>query len=150
MRQSRLILFTKYFLDFMFWSGIVAVASLPYILKLAGTYYFDDFREHYYFMLIILFISGMCGIIIVYQLRKMMKSVVKKDCFIIENIRSLKVMGHTAFVIAVMFVVKVIVLPAPAGFVIILTFFIAGIFSHVLSLVFEEAVRYKEENDLTI
>ena len=31
-----------------------------------------------------------------------------------------------------------------------LTFFIAGLFSYVLSMVFAEAVRYKEENDLTI
>ena len=41
-------------------------------------------------------------------------------------------------------------IPTPATFVIILTFFIAGLFSYVLSMVFAEAVRYKEENDLTI
>jgi hypothetical protein len=31
-----------------------------------------------------------------------------------------------------------------------LVFIIAGMFSKVLAMVFEEAVRYKEENDLTI
>ncbi|MCF2569441.1 DUF2975 domain-containing protein, partial [Mediterraneibacter glycyrrhizinilyticus] len=41
-------------------------------------------------------------------------------------------------------------LPTPATFIIILTFFIAGLFSYVLSFVFSEAIRYKEENDLTI
>ena len=59
-------------------------------------------------------------------------------------------MGKSAFVIAVLFLIKVFILPTPATFIIVLTFFIAGIFSHVLSLVFSEAVRYKEENDLTI
>lgn len=37
-----------------------------------------------------------------------------------------------------------------AMLVIILVFIIAGMFSKVLAMVFEEAVRYKEENDLTI
>ena len=34
--------------------------------------------------------------------------------------------------------------------VVILVFLIAGMFSKVLALVFEQAVRYKEENDLTV
>ena len=34
--------------------------------------------------------------------------------------------------------------------VVILVFIIAGLFSKVLAYVFEEAVRFKEENDLTI
>ena len=34
--------------------------------------------------------------------------------------------------------------------VVILVFLIAGLFSRVLANVFEEAVRYKEENDMTI
>lgn len=40
--------------------------------------------------------------------------------------------------------------PDLAMLVIILVFIIAGMFSKVLAMVFEEAVRYKEENDLTI
>ena len=34
--------------------------------------------------------------------------------------------------------------------VVILVFVIAGLFSRVLAMVFEQAVTYKEENDLTI
>lgn len=150
MKQSRLILFTKYFLDFMFYSGIVVVLTLPYTLKLAGEYYAASIRDQYYLMMAVLFLSGVCGLMIVYELRRMMKTVVGRDCFVRENIRSLKIMGKTAFVISVIFLAKVLFQPTPAAFVIILTFFIAGIFSHVLSLVFEEAIRFKEENDLTI
>ena len=40
--------------------------------------------------------------------------------------------------------------PDHCQLVIILVFIIAGMFSKVLAMVFEEAVRYKEENDLTI
>ena len=150
MRQSRLISFTKYFLDFMFFSGILVEVSLPFSLKMLGEYYWKEMAEQYWPMLIIFGLSGICGLIIVYQLRKMMKTVVKRECFVDNNSKSLSSMGKVSFVITVLFIVKCILLPTPASFVIVLTFFIAGVFSHVLSLVFEEAVRFKEENDLTI
>ena len=150
MRQSRLISFTKYFLDFMFFSGILVEVSLPFSLKMLGEYYWKEVAEQYWPMLIIFGLSGICGLIIVYQLRKMMKTVVKRECFVDNNTKSLSTMGKVSFVITVLFIVKCILLPTPASFVIVLTFFIAGVFSHVLSLVFEEAVRFKEENDLTI
>ena len=150
MRQSRLISFTKYFLDFMFFSGILVEVSLPFSLKMLGEYYWKEMAEQYWPMLIIFGLSGICGLIIVYQLRKMMKTVVKRECFVDNKTKSLSTMGKVSFVITVLFIVKCILLPTPASFVIVLTFFIAGVFSHVLSLVFEEAVRFKEENDLTI
>ena len=144
MRQSRLISFTKYFLDFMFFSGILVEVSLPFSLKMLGEYYWKEMAEQYWPMLIIFGLSGICGLIIVYQLRKMMKTVVKRECFVDNNTKSLSTMGKVSFVITVLFIVKCILLPTPASFVIVLTFFIAGVFSHVLSLVFEEAVRFKE------
>ena len=150
MRQSRFISFTKYFLDFMFFSGILVEASLPFSLKMLGEYYWEEMSDQYWPMLIIFGLSGICGLVIVFQLRKMMKTVVKRECFVDNNTKSLSTMGKVSFVITVLFVVKCVLLPTPASFVIVLTFFIAGIFSHVLSLVFEEAVRFKEENDLTI
>jgi len=86
----------------------------------------------------------------VFQLKKMMGTVADKNCFVDNNTKSLKLMGKAAFVIAMFFILKLFILPTPATFIIILTFFIAGLFSYVLSFVFSEAIRYKEENDLTI
>lgn len=80
----------------------------------------------------------------------MITTVIEKNCFVYSNVNSLKVMGKAGFAVAVLFLIKIFVFPTPASFVIVLTFFIAGIFSYVLSFVFSEAVRYKEENDLTI
>ena len=47
-------------------------------------------------------------------------------------------------------IVRSIVYATIAMGVVILVFVIAGLFSKVLAQVFQEAVRYKEENDLTI
>ena len=145
-----MVVFTKYLLDVMFYSGILVEASLPVTLKMAGKYFSQDIASNYILMLAVFLVSGVCGIMIVYQLRKMIRTVISQDCFVDGNTNSLRMMGKAAFVIAAAFIVKVFVLPTPATFVIILTFFIAGLFSHVLSLVFAEAVQYKEENDLTI
>ena len=150
MEQKRIVIFTKYLLNFMFYSGILVAVSLPYTLRLAGKYYSAEIGRQYLPMLIIFGISGICGLIIVFCLRKMMRTVTEKNCFVSENTRSLKVMGRVSLMITVLFLVKSVLIPTPASFIIVLTFFIAGMFSHVLSLVFEEAVRFKEENDLTI
>ena len=94
MRKSRIVSFTKYFLDFMFYSGILVVLSLPYTLKLAGKYYPEEFGRQYWTMLAIFAASGVCGLIIVFSLRKMIKTVLDQDCFVDENTGNLKIMGQ--------------------------------------------------------
>lgn len=150
MNENRMIVFTRYFLDIMFYSGILVVITLPFTLRLAGRYYSEEIGRQYLPMLIIFGVSGICGLIIVFQLRKMIKTVIQKNCFVDNNTKSLRIMGKVSFLIVILFAVKCVLLPTPATFIIVLTFFIAGLFSHVLSLVFAEAVSYKEENDLTI
>jgi len=55
-----------------------------------------------------------------------------------------------SFFIVAMAIVRNFVYVTVAMLVVILVFTIAGLFSKVLSFVFEEAVGYKEENDFTI
>lgn len=150
MHGEKLIRITKILLDVMFYSGIIVIVTLPLTLKYAGSHYSRAFQEYYILMLVIFALSGVCGVVIVGQLRKMMRTVVRKNCFVYENVKSLEVMGITSAVIVILFFIKCFFLPTPATFIIVLTFFIAGLFSKVLSFVFQEAIRYKEENDLTI
>ncbi len=101
-------------------------------------------------MLAVFGTSGIFGILIIGQLRKMMKTVIQESCFVYENVKSLNTMAVLSLCIVVMFVIKLCVLPTPATGVIVLVFFIAALFCEVLAHVFAEAVNYKEENDLTI
>ncbi len=150
MNQEKLIKFTNVLLGIMFYTGIVIVLCLPLLLKMAGKYYSSTITEKFWPMIFVYGVAGVCGIIIVKQLRKMIKTVMNKNCFVISNVDSLKLMGSMSFTICIIFIIKILFLPTPVTFVIILTFFIAGIFSKVLSFVFKEAIRYKEENDFTI
>ncbi len=139
----------KYLLDFMFYGGIVVTASLPFSIKWIGKYY-EPVMEHYEETVIIYFVLGIAAVVLIHELRKIFRTVLNEDCFVMENVVSLRKMGNWSFFIALMSVVRSIVYMTVAMLVIILVFVIAGLFSKVLALVFEEAVRYKEENDLTI
>ena len=140
---------TKFLLDFMFYAGIVVTATLPFSLKWIGTQ-LERVAENYKEAVIIYFVLGVSAIVLINELRKIFRTVLAEDCFVQENVASLRKMGNWSFFIAGMSVVRSIVYVTLAMAVVILVFVIAGLFSKVLAMVFEEAVRYKEENDLTI
>ncbi|MDO4313468.1 MAG: DUF2975 domain-containing protein [Eubacteriales bacterium] len=150
MEQERINKITKIIVDIMFYSGLVVFVTLPWTLKLAGIYYSKNFSEHYLSMLFIFAAAGIFGIIIIAQLRRMMKTVISGACFVYDNVRSLEIMAALSLSITVLFIIKMFVVPTPATVIIILVFFIAALFSQVLANVFAEAIRFKEENDLTI
>ena len=149
MKRESLIKFTKYLLDFMFYGGIVVTASLPITIKMLGTIS-EKMHQHYWEGVIIYFVLGIAAIVILRELRKMFQTVVNRACFVKENVASLDKMCKWSFFIVLMAIVRTIVYVTPAMLVVILVFTIAGLFSKVLSFVFEEAVGYKEENDFTI
>ena len=129
MGQEKINKFTKTLLSVMFYCGILVCLTLPVSLKLAGTYYSRDITDHYVSMLVIFAAAGVCGLLIVAELRRMMRTVVAGACFVEENVRSLKRMAAVSMIITVLFVVKMFFTPTPATAVIILTFFVAALFS---------------------
>ena len=150
MKYERIKKLTKLILDIMFFTGIIVLLTLPIWLRFAGTHYSKDIEIHYLAMLIVFAVSGLNGLLIVNELRKMMKTVLEVNCFVEDNVKSLRRMARYRLVISIFFFIKVLLVPTPATLLIILVFFIAALFSVVLSCVFQEAVNYKDENDLTI
>ena len=148
-KKKILTLGTKYLLDFMFYAGIVVTITLPYSIRKIGEL-LPYMVEHYEETVVIYFVLGIAALVLVRELRRIFGTVLAEDCFVQENVISLQKMGNWSFFIAVMSVVRSIVYMTVAMAVVILVFVIAGLFSKVLAYVFEEAVRYKEENDLTI
>lgn len=150
MKYERIKKLTKLILDIMFFTGIIVLLTLPIWLRFAGTHYSKNIEIHYLAMLIVFAVSGLNGLLIVNELRKMMKTVLEANCFVEDNVKSLRRMARYSLVISIFFFIKVLLVPTPATLIIILVFFIAALFSVVLSCVFQEAVNYKDENDLTI
>ena len=140
---------TKYLLDFMFCGGILVTVSLPWSIKWAGSQ-LPYLIQHYEESVIIYFVLGIAAEKLLWELRKIFKTVLAGNCFVRENVTSLQKMANWSFFIALMSVVRSIVYMTIAMCVIVFVFMVAGLFSKVLSFVFDQAVAYKEETDWTI
>ncbi len=141
--KDKLTLATKLLLDFMFYAGILVTLTLPISIKFYGRYN-SYFANNYVPLILLFFFSGTFAILIIYELRKIFRTVLNDDCFILENVTSLRRM------IALITAGRLFLYITPAVLIVILVFVIAGLFSKVLSQVFDKAVAYKLENDLTI
>lgn len=148
-KRKNLVNFTKRLLDFMFYAGIAVCLGVPLIFWQAGRY-FSIFHRYYIPFCIIFMIAGVFTLVIVWDLRNMFKTVVSENPFVKENVISLKRMGVCAFIIAVLMAIRLVFAITPAALVLVAVFSVAGLFSIVLSQVFDQAVTYKQENDLTI
>lgn len=149
MSKNPLVRLTKLLLDFMFYCGILVCISVPLIFHVVGDYY-SIFKKYYLPFSIIFIVAGIFALLILLELRRMFRSLMHENPFVIENVRSLKNMGVYSFMIAICMILRLIFIVTPAELILVLVFLIAGLFSAVLSLVFDRAVSYKEENDLTI
>lgn len=149
MKKESIIRITKYLLDFMYFAGIALTVWLPFSIKWLGGFV-PAVETHYAEFVIIFFVLGLLAIAILGELRKMFRTVLADKCFVPENVVSLQRMGTYSFMIALVSLVRTIIYLTPAMLVVILVFVIAGLFSKVLAFVFDRAVEYKKENDLTI
>lgn len=147
--KDKLTVFTKGILDFMFYAGIITTIGVPFIIRFYGRYN-TYFAQNALELSLIFILSGIFAVLIIYELRKIFQTVLDDNCFIMENVASLRRMGTYSFFIAVITSCRLFLYLTPAVIVVILVFVIAGLFSKVLSQVFEKAVTYKLENDLTI
>ena len=147
--KDKLTLITKFILDSMFYSGILVILTLPFSIKFYGRYS-SHFADNSIPLLLLLFSSGVLALLIIYELRKIFRTVINDDCFIPENVISLRRMGTYSLIIALITAGRLFLYITPSVLIVILVFVIAGLFSKVLSQVFDKAVTYKLENDYTI
>ena len=140
---------TKTVLDILFALGIAAELSLPWSFRALGRFY-PNLQEYFVPQLILFMLSGLGAIGILFELRRMFKTVLANNCFVRANVLSLRRMGVMSFSITLVTAARMLMLFTPATLLIVGVFSIAGLFSFVLAGVFDRAVSYKEENDLTI
>lgn len=151
MKKETVVWITKYLLDFMYFAGIVATVTLPWSIKwIARVFQYEVFAEQYKEAVLIYFILGILAILIIGELRKMFRTVLADDCFVRENVVSLQRMGTYSFIIAIICLLRTVLYLTVTMLTLVLVFVIAGLFSKVLAFVFDKAIDYKEENDLTV
>ncbi|SHI87893.1 DUF2975 domain-containing protein [Pseudobutyrivibrio xylanivorans] len=157
--DNKLNKFVKTILDICFFIGLIMEIAVPFGLKYAvklvmkfwgETTEYAQILEHYPYAVVSIMLVGASTLMILWELRKMMKTVIRDDCFVQENVSSLVRMSIYAFVIGGLKLLRCFVYFTPAAVIIAGVFIFAGLFSRVLACVFDKAVSYKQENDLTI
>ena len=157
--DNRLNKFVKTILDISFIIGLILEMLVPFGLKyavrlvmrlLGETTEYAEILNHYPYAVASIMIVGAASLLILYELRRMMKTVIEDDCFVKQNVTSLYRMGTYAFIVAGLKLLRCFVYFTPAAVIIAGVFLFAGLLSKVLARVFDRAVNYKQENDLTI
>lgn len=140
----------KKLLDAVFICGIVVFVFLPYILKQFLILLSGMTGERYWFLLPFLYITGFPALIAVNEMRKIFRTLNRKNPFMMDNVKSLKRIAAASFIISASYIIKTIFFNSIMTVIIAMVFIIAGLFTIILAEVFRQAVVVKEENDLTI
>lgn len=149
-----LTLLLNYLMIFFMIFTVGVLLSLPrlvhWYITIDITFAIPDASKLYYYILSILYISGVCAIIIFNELRKIFKTCALDNPFISENVTSLTIICLMCVLITVAFVTKIFILNSFFTMIVVFVFILAAIFCYVLAQLFESAVLFKAENDLTI
>lgn len=140
----------KWILDIVFLGGLGILITLPYVLKWYMNTLHLTSSENFYFLLGFLYITGIVCLGLVNEIRKIFKTLNRRNPFMLDNVKSLNHIGVACFIIAAAYILKIFFYNSVLTAIITMVFIIAGLFSVVLAEVFRQAIEVKEENDLTI
>jgi len=140
---------TKILVDIMFYGGIVTCLILPFamprLLEFIGIS--QDLRLTY---TIILLSSGICAVYIMYQLKRMFKTLVSGNPFVVQNVNCLRKCAVASAVIAGIYLTRLFLWFTIAAALIVIVFALLSLFSLTIKDLFKQAVAYKEETDWTV
>lgn len=140
----------KHLLDLVIAGGAVVLVSLPYTLR----WFFNNGvwsqGENYWFLLVFLFLTGILGLVMAYELRRIFHNINNYAPFQRQNAISLKRIAVAALLISTAYLVKIIFYISFLTIVVAGAFLLFGLAGMVFSELFRQAVEVKEESDLTI
>ena len=149
--KKSLSVFMTAFLWLFMTCTVLMIVFLPWIVDYYLILMYEGVNESIkVILMVVLYPLGIAGLFVENELRKMFKTLVNKDPFVVENVKSLRRMGLAMLVVIIAFIYKVIVLNSLTTMLICLIAIIITVFCFVLADIFNQAVIYKHDNDLTI
>ena len=146
---------TKIVVDVMFYGGIALCLLMPFLVTgsprhthgIISRLFPNNFYGFFHPFNLAMFLSGICAIYILWQFKKLFKTLLGGNPFVPENVTCFRKMAIACLLIAILFAVRIAFYFTfgSAGAVII--FAVATLFCLTLKDVFKQAVHYKEEND---
>ncbi|MGM9550993.1 MAG: DUF2975 domain-containing protein [Clostridia bacterium] len=139
----------KWVVEIMFYGGIFCTAAVPFtigsLIKLFG--YSQNYEDVYR---VTLTLGGVCAVYILFNIKKMYKTLLEGSPFVEENVASFRHMAIAAMLSCIIFAVQSVLAFTVGSVTISLIFAIACLFCLTLKDLFKQAINYRIENELTI
>lgn len=136
----------------VFAGGVFLIVTLPVFLDDYIRVFHDAYAVnagYRKFILCFLMVAGTLGVWIVGEIIGMLRTI-GSDPFVLRNVNALKRMGFVAITTAALFLLKCFVYVTLLTLAFGILMLICSLFAFTLAGLFAQAVRFKEENDLTI
>ena len=140
----------KWLVDVTLIIGAICVIAVPFVSKSVINQFYGYNDRVLVIFAATLVITGCAAVYILWQLRKMIKTLFGGNPFSEENVRSFGRIAAVCAVIAVVYVIKCVFLFSWSTLVIIAMFLIGALGCLTLKGLFEEAGIYKDEHDWTV
>lgn len=138
----------KALVDIMFYGGIVCVILVPWLSKYVRHFGYGE-RERW-ILAAVLFASGIAVVYILFNLKRMFRTLLGGNPFVEENISGFRKMAVACALISLIYIIKSIFIFTFATIIIILMFAVGSLFCLTLKDIFKQAIFYKEEHDWTV
>ncbi len=151
----------KLILSFLLGAGVLLFFYISYRIYISD--FIHIYKLHSLYLYAFFVIGGSALGHLIYRFIKITDSLIANEPFTKDNVKSLKWISIDCFIVSCCYVLNFLINPMYGKVEILmidgkgihtdveyLIFLFAGCFILILSKVFEQAVAYKEENDLTV
>jgi len=128
--------------------GIIVTITLPFLLK-KYVEWFNPVLD-YNAALVILYVSSLPALTIVYQFIKIFGTLKQDNPFIMENVKSLKIISTCSIIIAIEYIIGIFFIVSIFEIILTAVFIVTWLGGYILAELLKKAIEYKEENELTI
>lgn len=141
---------SKIVVDILFYMSIVCVILVPFTAKIIFSWinYFNP--DYLLGFTSIVFLSGLCCVYILFNLKQMYNSLLVGNPFTDKNINHLRKIALSCIIISIIYIIKCFFMFTLATVVIAAVFMVGCLFCLTLKDLFKQAINYKTENELTI
>lgn len=132
-------------------AGLVIIVTLPWSVSHLMMPFNNAPDFWYPRYLVTLSVSGVLAELILWQVRGIMRNVNRGTIFSLDTVKRIKVAGIECIVISLFYLVMTFCgMTKFTMLIIFVAFLLMGLVALVFSELFRQAVKYKQENDMTI
>lgn len=148
--KSWLSISIEYMLSTLMLLALVLTITLPWSIPAITLHSPGEEGMWFEKYLIALIVSGVMAMLILWQARAILHIINKGNPFVREIVKRLRVIGVECLVLAAFYFISVFVVTKFFMVVVFVTFSVVGMVLFVFAQIFEQAINFKEENDMTI